>query len=1195
MSSVEIESRKAGTKPLILVVDDDLSRLDRLQRSLRGRYEVRTSTSGVEALRLIPGLSGLRVLIVEENLPRMKGTEVLRFVNETTGEAEGIIRILMTDIAYDPADGPASIGRIDHVAARPVEPESLRRTVDKLLGRRSREKRAGMRIPVAGRPGIRVEVGIDGAAEVLDLSETGLFLKTHLPLSDTAPIPFRFSLPEGREHALTGRVVRRDAELGGFGIEFETPDEAAREALAAFLSDAVTLRDGRGLKERYPFLRIDEMVMFTDSLKIETLVREALRSGIEVAAIPAHARIPETLAFEEVAPPASCRLSGRDLDIRFKTSDLVFLSFQIGYATYNFETMISRIDAGGRALECLFPRVMFYSEKRMARRISPRGDLRVEIPLPAPFSRTLRGLVTDISQGGVSLVADADGPALLAGTPLASVRILDGETFLWEERGEIRHVGRADGSHGPLRYGIQFGISRGGLRTANAPRFGSREGKRDPDAAAPPGASAPVAAPAPAEASAPAPQRRQADLDDLACREPEVIRFENARGEEIVALLNTSLPLDGRPVPVVVIPPAFGKTKETLFALALTAVQTFRHRGRPLAVVRFDGIRRKGESFKDPEASEPPYEMINATTTQGADDLRAVLDWLSCNPKLKAGPVIIVSFSLSALETRIMLRDEACRRRVDYWIACMGTLEFRDLMRRVNCGLDLLEQFQIGIKLGVRPILGNLIHCEPYAADVVAGGVATLDQAREDMRHLDLPITWIYGQHDNWVKAEFVRDVMSIQAGVPREVISVPIGHNARTSEEALHLFGLIASLLYRFLHRETVAPVPPPARDMEIMRRAEKDRLPSRNLKNRAAYWKRYLIGEDNLLGFDVMALSDDYRQLMRDQLQALDPAPGDRILDLGGGTGNFVEHLLQSGRPLPAHVTVADLIPEGMQQARRKIARGGAGAAEPGRFSLLCLDVELDRYLPVRRFLAGEIGGFDLLADKIENLALQSAEKIRRAYSPRLHRILRGAPITPAIDDWLKAAFDLPELRAVADFNRAARFVRGLDPNPPAYRSLSFAGSLTGPRRLPFRTASYDKVLMSLVLSYIFNPLETLVEIRRIIRPGGRLVLSSMRPDTDASGLFTRLLDKIEALPAEALPPQWPKARILDSMRSFLNDAQALVELEEAGTFDFFDPKKLDALLEEAGWESAGFRPSFGDPPQGYVVTATPKDGHA
>ena len=123
----------------------------------------------------------------------------------------------------------------------------------------------------------------------------------------------------------------------------------------------------------------------------------------------------------------------------------------------------------------------------------------------------------------------------------------------------------------------------------------------------------------------------------------------------------------------------------------------------------------------------------------------AVLDWLQTNPTLKAGPTVLISFSLSALEARILLRDPEYRRRVGYWIACMGTLEFRHLMNRVNCGLDLLEQYQIGIDLGIIPILGNLITMKPYAADVVSNRVATLDQAREDMSHFDIPITWIYG------------------------------------------------------------------------------------------------------------------------------------------------------------------------------------------------------------------------------------------------------------------------------------------------------------------------------------------------------------------------------------------------------------------------------------------------------------------
>jgi ubiquinone/menaquinone biosynthesis C-methylase UbiE len=133
-----------------------------------------------------------------------------------------------------------------------------------------------------------------------------------------------------------------------------------------------------------------------------------------------------------------------------------------------------------------------------------------------------------------------------------------------------------------------------------------------------------------------------------------------------------------------------------------------------------------------------------------------------------------------------------------------------------------------------------------------------------------------------------------------------------------------------------------------------------------------------------------------------------------------------------------------------------------------------------------------------------------------------------------------------------------------------------------------------MSLVLSYIFNPVETLLELRRIIAPGGRLVLSSMRPDTDASGLFTRLVEKIAAAPPDTFGPEKPREIVLESIRSFLNDAQALVELEEAGTFDFFDPEKLNGLLEEAGWETLATIPSFGAPPQGYVVVAKPRGAH-
>jgi ubiquinone/menaquinone biosynthesis C-methylase UbiE len=380
----------------------------------------------------------------------------------------------------------------------------------------------------------------------------------------------------------------------------------------------------------------------------------------------------------------------------------------------------------------------------------------------------------------------------------------------------------------------------------------------------------------------------------------------------------------------------------------------------------------------------------------------------------------------------------------------------------------------------------------------------------------------------------------------------------------------------------------------MELMRRAEKDRLPPRNLKNRTSYWQRYLIGDDKLLGFDVMALSDDYQQLMHDQLSALELRPGDRLLDLGGGTGNFVEHLLVAGGELPSQITVADLIPEAMRRAAKKLRARFPVLREPGRFDFIALDLEMSRYLAVRRFLDGEVGTFEEMADKIENLTLESAIKIQEDYSPRLHRILRGERITPAHDDWLKTRFDLHEYRIITDFNRASRYVRGLSPAKPDFRRLIMPGGLEGTLHLPVKAGWYNKILMSLVLSYIYDPGETLREARRIIMPGGLLILSSMRPDTDASGPFTRLLEKIEAMPEEALPQERPKALLIESLRVFLNDAQELVDLEEAGTFDFFDPEKLEALLEETGWEIVRVVPSYGTPPQGYVYVAKAREAN-
>ena len=59
-------------------------------------------------------------------------------------------------------------------------------------------------------------------------------------------------------------------------------------------------------------------------------------------------------------------------------------------------------------------------------------------------------------------------------------------------------------------------------------------------------------------------------------------------------------------------------------------------------------------------------------------------------------------------------------------------------------------------------------------------------------------------------------------------------------------------------------------------------------------------------------------------------------------------------------------------------------------------------------------------------------------------------------------------------------------------------------------------------------------------------------------------------------------------DVQRVFLNDAARLLQLEEAGRFQFWDGEELAAICERAGFEPLSYELAFGDPPQAVVVTA-------
>ena len=166
--------------------------------------------------------------------------------------------------------------------------------------------------------------------------------------------------------------------------------------------------------------------------------------------------------------------------------------------------------------------------------------------------------------------------------------------------------------------------------------------------------------------------------------------------------------------------------------------------------------------------------------------------------------------------------------------------------------------------------------------------------------------------------------------------------------------------------------------------------------------------------------------------------------------------------------------------------------------------------------------------------------------------------------------------------------RFDRGQE---PAVHELQLARLSIKPgdqvERLPFADASFDRIACSLVLSYVNNPLEALREIHRALRPGGRLVISTMRPDFDMSRIYQNLLHRLQSDPSMPLPPGVDCGAFLRDVPGLPQQRRVPLILAEEGQFAFFSREELTVMVERAGFRRVEIVTSFGDPPQALIAT--------
>jgi ubiquinone/menaquinone biosynthesis C-methylase UbiE len=118
-----------------------------------------------------------------------------------------------------------------------------------------------------------------------------------------------------------------------------------------------------------------------------------------------------------------------------------------------------------------------------------------------------------------------------------------------------------------------------------------------------------------------------------------------------------------------------------------------------------------------------------------------------------------------------------------------------------------------------------------------------------------------------------------------------------------------------------------------------------------------------------------------------------------------------------------------------------------------------------------------------------------------------------------------------------------------------------------LPFLDNYFDHVCSNLVLCYLSDPVQAFKELFRVLKKGHSLVVTSIRPDPDFSGIYRNTLKYCQTDADRK------------AARRLLNNVAGIVEKERLGIYKFFDNRELSNLANSVSCESFEITDTFGD----------------
>lgn len=685
---------------------------------------------------------------------------------------------------------------------------------------------------------------------------------------------------------------------------------------------------------------------------------------------------------------------------------------------------------------------------------------------------------------------------------------------------------------------------------------------------------------------------------------PYVIEYKNSLGEKVVGLLNATFDLNSDAPPVdaaVVICPPFPVRKEVFGLLARTLVDNFRHQGKHAIVLRFDMTHCLGESYVDPEllAKGQPYQKWKYSFLVA--DISGSLSFLE--KRFMPEKRVLISYSASAIACRYFIANNLTPQ-VDQWISPFGCPDGQDLLFNLLAGVDLFEPYHKGETLAPFLIYGRWFDPNVSMTDAVKHKMAFLEDARNDMEKIKIPVTWIIGTYDYMVTRSRVKEMFNAPGGGTREIIEVGTGHNPRTGAEAIESFKIVYESISKYLFNSSEKAVEPDLLKYSRQTELEWSRARKKKTHDMEKFWEDHLFGtSEEKEGYDVILYNPDYVDFMDKQVEMLDVKPDMRLADFGCGTGNLFVALFKHLNFPDASFQMScyDLVPQAVETTRKKLEKllEQFSGKKFKNIQLNCsiLDLETARLSVLKEFLDGRLFGIQALKGRIEGLNAATLRKLDQVYNQEIHDILHGKPSSTKSFQKLCPHMEKSEIEEVLDLSMASRFLKDnalpddWRDRKEAFTAMDLAlnvlnfGKTGRHSRIDCPSNSFDRIGASLVIPYLFDPESVLKEFYRILDTQGVIVISSLKPNADSSKFYS---DEALNIAKRSDLDDKEKQRLLESLREFSAFLSRLVELEDEGRFHFFPVNELIDLVKKAGFSDIQCVESLGDPPIAIIIRA-------